>query len=174
MLFSNTHLSIRNQKINSIKSCHIKFDANTILSRLFSWKLIKNLRSISAYGRGFPLGKVFGYHIKYKNLNIVNFGSLCSENIGELNQYDDCDILLIPYAGNSTKHLTEKTLALLDTMKPKIVIPHHWDDFFPPISRMEDLDPLIKQIKEKYPEINVIRLPFEKKKKILSSNAVLN
>ncbi|TFF93026.1 MAG: MBL fold metallo-hydrolase [Promethearchaeota archaeon] len=157
-----------NVYVDPIKSCHIKFDANTILSRLFSWKFIKKLRTVSAYGRGFPLGKVFGYNIKYNNHNILTFGSLCTENLEELEKYVNCDVLLIPYAGNSKKHLTEKTLKLVELLSPKVLIPHHWDDFFPPISRTEDLSPLLKAMERNVPEVNVKILHFEEKQEIIS------
>jgi L-ascorbate metabolism protein UlaG (beta-lactamase superfamily) len=150
-------------EIHPIKSCHISFDARTILSRLFSWNFLKQLKTISKYGRGFPQGKVFGYRLLYKDLSLITFGSLCTKYIQDLEQYKGCDVLLIPYAGNSTKHMVEKTIQLIDVLEPRILIPHHWDNFFPPLSREEDLNPLKEEIKQNFPNINLKILPFEEK-----------
>ncbi|MBD3211948.1 MAG: MBL fold metallo-hydrolase [Candidatus Lokiarchaeota archaeon] len=155
-----------NLEIHPIKSCHISFDARTILSRLFSWNFLKQLKTISKYGRGFPQGKVFGYRLLYKDLSLITFGSLCVKYIQDLEQYKGCDVLLIPYAGNSTKHMVEKTIQLIDVLEPSILIPHHWDNFFPPLSREEDLNSLKEEIKQNYPEINLKILPFEEKTSI--------
>ena len=50
---------------------------------------------------------------------------------------------------------------MIEIKKPKIVIHHHWDNFLPPISRIEDLEPLIKYIVEKFPHIELLILEFE-------------
>jgi L-ascorbate metabolism protein UlaG (beta-lactamase superfamily) len=154
-------------EIHPIKSCHISFDAKTILSRLFSWSFLKQVKTISKYGRGFPQGKVFGYKLLYKDLSLITFGSLCTKYIQNLDQYKGCDVLLIPYAGNSTKHMVKKTIELIEVLEPKILIPHHWDNFFPPLSREEDLNPLKEEIKQNYPDITLIILPFEDKTPII-------
>ncbi|MFW9901693.1 MAG: hypothetical protein ACFFDY_10475 [Candidatus Thorarchaeota archaeon] len=51
---------------------------------------------------------------------------------------------------------------MVEILKPKIVIPNHWDNVMPPISRTEDLEPLIKYITEKFPHIEVLIPEFEK------------
>jgi L-ascorbate metabolism protein UlaG (beta-lactamase superfamily) len=45
-------------------------------------------------------------------------------------------------------------------MQPKIVIPHHQDDFFPPISSMVDIKPFMDGVKRECPhtEIRVLEL----------------
>lgn len=147
-----------NITVEAIKSEHIKFDMNTILSRLFSWKVLKQIKKIIPYGKGFPMGKVFGFCIYYKDIKMVSFGSLWHEYGEILENYQNCDIFLAPLAGNSKKHIAKKGGIIINFLKPKIVIPYHWDDFFPPISRTENLKPFFKHMKKEHPEIKILNL----------------
>ncbi len=152
--------------VELIKSEHIAFDAKTILSRLFSWQFLKQAKSILPYGEGFPKGDVFGFCIYFNNLKIVSFGSLWHKYTEELQKYQLCDIFLVPYAGNSNKHMVKKTEKIIKILRPRILIPIHWDNFFPPISRTEDLKPLLKLMGERFPNIEVIIPEFEKEMNI--------
>ena len=51
---------------------------------------------------------------------------------------------------------------MVEILNPKIVIPNHLDNVMPPISRAEDLEPLIKYIAEKFPHLKVLIPEFEK------------
>ncbi|MHA1344229.1 MAG: MBL fold metallo-hydrolase, partial [Promethearchaeota archaeon] len=148
--------------IEVIKSKHIKFDAETIWARLKSKEFWKELKNIIPYGKGFPRGEVFGFATFYKNKRIIFFGSLYHKYKEILEQYKNCDIFIAPLAGNSKKHLAKKGGQMIDILKPKIVIPIHWDDFFPPISREEDLKPFHLFMKQKHPDIKVLMLEIDK------------
>jgi len=142
--------------VEFIKSEHITFDAKTILSRVFSWQFLKQAKSILPYGKGFPMGDVFGFCIYFNDFKIISFGSLWHKYTEELQKFQPCDIFLVPYAGNSEKHLAKKTGKMAEILKPKIIIPHHWDNFFPPISRTENLEPLLKLMSKKLPNIEIL------------------
>jgi L-ascorbate metabolism protein UlaG (beta-lactamase superfamily) len=148
--------------VELIKSEHIKFDAKTILSRLFSWQFLKQAKSLLPYGKGFPMGDVFGFCVYFNGFKIVSFGSLWHKYTEELQKFSLCDIFLVPYAGNSTRHMVKKTAKMIKILQPKILIPHHWDNFMPPISRTEDLEPLLKLMAKEFPDIEVIIPEFEK------------
>jgi L-ascorbate metabolism protein UlaG (beta-lactamase superfamily) len=147
--------------VESIKSEHVVFDIRTILSKLFSWKVLRKIRTLIRYGKGFPAGKVFGFCIFFNNKKIVSFGSLCPEFPDILKKYENCDIFLAPLAGNSKQHIAEKAGKMIDSLKPKIIIPIHWDDFFPPISWTVDLNPFFKYMEKSYPEKKIIMLDFD-------------
>ena len=72
-----------------------------------------------------------------------------------LRKHGDCDIFVAPLAGNSAKHIAEKGGKMVDLLEPKVVVPLHWDDFYPPISRQEDLEPFHGYMKEKHPNVEV-------------------
>jgi len=145
-----------NLTVEFIKSEHVKFDLNTILSRLFSWKVLKEIKSLAVYGKGFPMGDVFGFCTSFMGKRIVSFGSLWHEYDEILEKYENCDVFIAPLAGNSKKNLAKKGGRIVDLLKPKIIVPVHWDNFFPPISRTEDLKPFFKYIEKNHPNIEVI------------------
>lgn len=145
-----------NITVEFIKSEHVKFDLNTILSRLFSWKVLKQIKSLSAYGKGFPMGEVFGFCTFFQGKKIVSFGSLWHEYEDILKKYENCDVFIAPLAGNSKKNLAKKGGKIVDILKPKIIVPVHWDNFFPPVSRTEDLKPFITYIEKNHPNIEIV------------------
>jgi len=147
--------------VESIKSEHIVFDARTLLSKFFSWKLLKQLRSLLPYRKGFPVGKVFGFCTYFNNKKILSFGSLCHKFPEKFERYENCDIFFAPLAGNSKKHIAEKAGIIINLLNPKIIIPIHWDDFFPPISWNVKLRPFFKHMEKNHPEKKIIILKFD-------------
>jgi len=142
--------------VELIKSEHIKLDLVTILSRLFSWKFLKQILSMAHIGRGFPMGEVFGFNITYLNKKIISFGSLWHKYEDELRKHENCDVFIVPLAGNSKRHIARKAGKMVDILKPKVVIPVHWDNFYPPISRLENLNPFYKYMEARHPNILII------------------
>lgn len=142
--------------VELIKSEHINFDLVTILSRLFSWNFLKQVKPMAYLGRAYAMGKVFGFSTTYLDKKIVSFGSLWHKYDEELKRHEDCDIFIVPLAGNSKKHMAKKAGKMIDILKPKIVIPVHWDNFYPPISRLENLDPFYNYMKNKHPNILIL------------------
>ena len=47
-------------------------------------------------------------------------------------------------------------LNYVKVLKPKIVIPHHHDNFFPPISKLVDIKPFVDKIKNEYRDTSVM------------------
>jgi L-ascorbate metabolism protein UlaG (beta-lactamase superfamily) len=102
------------------------------------------------------MGNVFGFCTRYNGRSIVAFGSLWHEYEDILKKYENCDVFIAPLAGNSKKNIAKKGGKMVDILKPKIVIPVHWDNFFPPISRTEDLSPFFKYMEINHPNIEII------------------
>ena len=55
---------------------------------------------------------------------------------------------------------------MVDILKPKVVIPNHWDNFWPPISRFEDLNPFLSYMESKHPNIEVKMLNIDENTEI--------
>ncbi len=146
--------------IEALPSEHIRFDFETFYSRL---KKLSNLRYLSAsakLGRWFPKADVLGYCVHYKGKRIVIYGSLSSKHAEYFRDtYKDCDLLLIPLAGNSADNMAKKGLELTKKLSPKMVIPIHQDNFFPPISRKENIHPYKEELEKHYP-----KTPFQELK----------
>lgn len=144
-----------NISVEVLKSKHIRFDLNTIFARVKNkefWKDLKNIRPFTKLGKG----PVLAFCVKYKNKTFITYGSLWHKYIDVLNSHRGCDVFIAPLAGNSKQHIAKKAGKMIEILRPKIVIPLHWDDFYPPVSRKEDLRPFMKFMKINYPETEVL------------------
>ncbi|NVM30413.1 MAG: MBL fold metallo-hydrolase [Candidatus Helarchaeota archaeon] len=143
-------------KLTVIKSKHIKFGFTTILWRFFQWKVLKSLRSLLRDFTKYPKGDVFGFFFQLKKeaLTFCHFGSggYYQEELEKI-----CpDLFLAPVAGrrNAPKVVAQMTKFL----NPKMVIGHHWDDAFPPISWRVSIEEFEEEVKKLLPDI-VVKTP---------------
>lgn len=150
-----------NITVEAIESEHIRFDAETIFSRIFSLRFLKEVRSLLPYNRYFPKGEVFGFYTKGGDKRIVSFGSLCDKYLNTLKKFSGCDVLLIPLAGNSTRNLIKKGLRVIEALSPHKIIPIHWDNFFPPLSKTENIKPFIDEVKKNFPDTKISILQID-------------
>jgi len=63
------------------------------------------------------------------------------------------DLLLIPLQGNT--HICDIALEYVRILKPRLVIPHHQDDFYPPVSSSVDIRPFVMNVVESCPGTEV-------------------
>jgi L-ascorbate metabolism protein UlaG (beta-lactamase superfamily) len=68
------------------------------------------------------------------------------------------DLLLVPLQGHS--HICDIAFNYVRVLKPRMVIPHHQDNFYPPISTAVDITPFIKAVNEKCPETAIRVIEF--------------
>ncbi|MCP4672658.1 MAG: hypothetical protein GY857_15290, partial [Desulfobacula sp.] len=73
------------------------------------------------------------------------------------------DLLLVPLQGHSD--ICNIAANYVKILQPEIVIPHHQDDFYPPISKKIDIRPFIKNVKKECPDTSI---------KIMQINETLN
>ncbi|MHA1371215.1 MAG: MBL fold metallo-hydrolase [Promethearchaeota archaeon] len=149
-------------KVTVIKSKHIRFNLMLILRKLFSGSLlkVKKLTGLSVRETlKYKKGDVFGYLFEFSNgKKLVHFGSggYLKEELEKLPK--NIDIFLAPVAGRDD---CDKVLAkMANIFKPKMIIPHHYDNFFPPISwyAYGDFD---KEMKKLNPNIEINKLEHE-------------
>ncbi|MDD1777740.1 MAG: MBL fold metallo-hydrolase [Candidatus Helarchaeota archaeon] len=149
-------LEFESFKVTVIKSKHIKFGLSTLLWKFFSWKVIKSLGSLIGVLRKYPKGDVFGFFFELKKepLSFCHFGSggFYPEELEKFHP----DLFLAPVAGrrNAPAVLAKMTSHL----KPKMVIGHHWDDFFPPISWRVPIEQFEVEVKKLLPDI-IVKIP---------------
>jgi L-ascorbate metabolism protein UlaG (beta-lactamase superfamily) len=120
-------------KVGVIKSKHIKFDAKSIIRVLFNLELWRNIKSLSRMLKGYPKGDVFGFDVRLGNEGrLVFFGSLCKQYPEILKEHANPDVLVIPIAGRF--NCDKIGLEVARIVSPKVVIPVHHDNFYPPIT----------------------------------------
>ena len=66
------------------------------------------------------------------------------------------DCLLVPLQGNS--RINEIGARIVEKLRPESVIPHHHDDFYPPISRSIDISKFRKIVKDTFPSTRILEL----------------
>ncbi len=139
-------------KARAFFSRHIRFDLPLILSTL----LKTNIRSFQYLPliRAFPCGRVLSWRFEVEGRVILFFGS-AGESSEELDHIHDrpIDILLLPLQGHS--NICRIGLDYVRCLTPRMVIPHHHDDFFPPISRTVDIRPFVQAVQKECPGTQV-------------------
>ena len=88
-----------------------------------------------------------------------HFGSAgCTEGeLARLAVLSSPDVLLFPLQGHS--RVCRIAARIVERLKPRVVIPHHHDDFYPPISQAVDIAPFVRSVGELLPPVKVVELP---------------
>lgn len=134
----------------SVTECeHIRFDLKLIVKTVP--RILKEGRDLLPLTRGMPAGPVLNHFFDFGDTTVLHLGSLglTPEQVTSLG-VPSPDILLIPLQGHS--RICRMAAELVAVLRPRVVIPEHHDDFFPPISRMIDIEPFRLLLKELLPE----------------------
>jgi L-ascorbate metabolism protein UlaG (beta-lactamase superfamily) len=136
-------------------SRHVKFDIPLVVRTLCRMGP-SGYRRIAKAGisRNYPLGQVLSWRFTINGYIIHHFGSAGSTR-QELERHagKPLDLLLVPLQGNT--HICEIALDYVRILKPRMVIPHHQDDFYPPVSSAVDIRPFVMRAYEECPETEV-------------------
>ncbi len=134
-------------------SRHVRFDFKLVVSTLL--KINARFFSILPYFRQFPCGQVLGWRFFLEGRSVLFYGSAGATR-EELEQTaaDPVDILLMPLQGHFD--ICAIALKFVTILKPAIVIPHHHDNFFPPVSKTVDIRPFVDGVARTRPQTRVI------------------
>ncbi len=137
----------------AIFSRHVRFDLSLVLSTLMKINL-RFFRYLPLI-RNFPCGQVLSWLFYIEDRVIRFFGSVGSSP-EELERMGDIpvDILMLPLQGHSD--ICKIGLSYVKHLKPAIVIPHHYDSFFPPISKTVDINAFVDGVKKHHPKTRVV------------------
>ncbi|MFA5399314.1 MAG: MBL fold metallo-hydrolase [Dehalococcoidia bacterium] len=136
-------------------SRHVKFDIPLVVRTL--WRIgPSGYCRISKTGisSSYPLGQVLSWRFTINGYIIHHFGSAGS-TADELKRLSarPLDLLLVPLQGNT--RICDIALEYVRVLKPRLVIPHHQDDFYPPISSAVDIRPFVMKVYETCPDTEV-------------------
>jgi L-ascorbate metabolism protein UlaG (beta-lactamase superfamily) len=148
-------ISLDGLEAQAFYSRHVQFDR---------WLLIKTFARInfrlSRYLpliREYPEGQVLSWRFIIEGKVIHHFGSAGStpdelERLGK----QSTDILLVPMQGHTL--IDQIAHKYVQALQPKMVIPHHQDNFFPPISTMIDTNTFTERVKQTNPDTAIRKL----------------
>ena len=133
-------------------SRHVKFDIPLVARTL--WRIGPGYRRLSSVHRSYPVGQVLSWRFTINGYIMHHFGSGGStpEELERL-AARPLDLLLVPLQGHT--HICDIAFEYVRVLKPRMVIPHHQDDFYPPISTAVDVSPFVKKVRENCPGTEV-------------------
>ncbi|AZZ35444.1 hypothetical protein CIK05_01060 [Bdellovibrio sp. qaytius] len=155
---SNEEMLLKKFNLRAYKSSHAKFDLPLVYSTLKRCKL-GDCAKLCGLGFGYPKGMVQTYSFEIKNKKILFISSAgCTEK--ELLMYRNLEIdyLLAPLQGHT--HIQEIVAKQTMIINPKVVIPHHHDDFYPPISQSISVEVFKDKLKHLGFKGNVLEIPL--------------
>ena len=146
-------------RINVYRGKHIHKDFKIILHTLLSPRIFhffRNFRFIIYAYRRFPeAGETVCFELSAEGKRVLILGSLGLDP--DCFYPDSPDLLILPYQGSSREDLLAQAGRVIDRIRPRRIMLSHFDDAFPPISRNIDTRSLRRMMKERFPDISVIK-----------------
>jgi len=134
-------------------SRHVHFDLPLIVATLrrAGWEWLTALNLALRY----PAGQVLSWRFTAGGVAVHFFGSAGASR-AELRRLagQRVDALLVPLQGHS--RIGEIVLSYAEALRPRVLIPHHWDDFYPPLFPSVDPMPFVEMARRRFPDIRVI------------------
>ncbi|WDP90872.1 MAG: MBL fold metallo-hydrolase [Desulfobacter sp.] len=129
-------------------SRHIRFDFRLMAATLA--RVGRRLPDIIPLFANFPCGQVLSWQFELEGRRIRFFGSAGAsdkelEGIGK----GEVDILMLPLQGHSK--ICAKGARHVRFLEPGMVIPHHQDDFYPPVSQTVDISDFVHRVQQDCP-----------------------
>lgn len=125
-------------KVRAFRSSHVKFDIPLIFSTLKRCTF-KDCLHVGYLGLAYPKGLVQTYlfEVGGKKVLFISSGGCTDAELVEYRKLE-VDYLLAPLQGHSSiQELIAKQTVMI---QPQVVIPHHHDDFYAPLSQNISVD----------------------------------
>lgn len=84
-------------------------------------------------------------------------GGCTEKELDRLARLGSPDVLMFPLQGHS--HICRIATRVVERLQPRVVIPHHHDDFYPPISQAVDIGLFVEAVSGLSPPVEVVTLP---------------
>ncbi|QDK46527.1 hypothetical protein DOM22_15805 [Bdellovibrio sp. ZAP7] len=154
----NKETLFKSFNMRAFKSAHVKFDIPLVLSTIKQCS-VKDCMHICGLGLGYPKGLVQTYYFESGGKKFL-FMSSAGADQRELEMYRglEIDYLLAPLQGHSRiQEIAAKQTAII---RPKVVIPHHWDDFYPPLTQNVSVEIFREKLKHVEFKGEVLEMPL--------------
>lgn len=161
---SNTEILFKPFKLRAFRSAHTRFDLPLILSTVKRCG-VQGCLEACGLGLGYPKGLVQSYFFEVNGKKILFVSSAgCTEDELLMYQKLEVDYFLAPLQGHSK--IQEIAAKQTSIIKPKVVIPHHHDDFYPPLSQNISVEVFRDKLKEMSFKGDVLEIPLFKSSQI--------
>lgn len=166
--------TLARKRVNSARICRVTEDGYTVdfghyraqafFSRHIKFDLPLVARTLKRIGRGalpllhmhtgYPMGQVLTWRFTIGHYTIQHFGSAGASR-AELERLAGMplDLLLLPLQGHT--QICNIAMEYVRMLRPRTVIPHHHDDFYPPISDGIDISAFVYSVRESCPGTDV-------------------
>ena len=136
--------------IDVVPTRHIRFDARLVLSTIPG--ILRERRLVKGLSH-YQSGAVMIYTFDFEGLRVIHIGSLGLQpgDVAKLGLTEPKpDMLLLPVQGHTD--ICRRAALVTTAIRPRAVVPQHHDNFFPPISRVIDIEPFRKMVAELVPD----------------------
>lgn len=138
-------------RVQAVPSRHVVFDVALVARTAL--RCLPHLKSLAGKGTAYyPAGDVYGYFIEVEGRSLYHIGSAWL-NPEDMEDWE-VDMFFVPVQGRSD--ITDLAAQIAAELKPRIVVPHHHDDFYPPLSRYIDLEPFKQSLYGLMPRVRMI------------------
>ncbi len=115
----------------AVPARHVTFDIPLVLST--AWRCLPHLYDLARVSTTrYPCGQALGWYVEVEGKRLFHLGSACLPSGLD----DEVDAFLVPVQGRTD--IFSVAADLVSRVEPSMVIPHHHDDFYPPLSRYID------------------------------------
>lgn len=156
----NKEYILKQLKLRAFKSKHITFDMPLVLETIHRCGL-RGCLGMCSRGLLYPKGLVQTYLFEVKQKKFL-FMSSAGATKNELEEYRklEIDYFLVPLQGHS--QIQKIAAQMVVAINPKAVIPHHHDDFYPPLSQNISLDLFKDELSKLSCRSKLIEIPLFK------------
>lgn len=145
--------SIGDIAVRTFQSRHCRFDLVTILGVLFdprTWLRLGNAVDLLRDCKRFKITDdiyALEFSCEGKKLLVLGSAGLDGDTVYETN----ADLLVFPYQGRSGMH--RYMVPFVERLRPKAVMPDHFDDAFPPLTHTVSTKKFLSAMKKRFPEV---------------------
>ncbi len=138
-------------RVEAVPSRHVVFDLPLVLRT--TARCLSHLPLLLEGGSLMAgAGEVFGYLIEAEGKTLFHLGSAFMHN-GSLGGRK-VNVFFVPVQGHSD--IAALAARLVEEVRPDIVVPHHHDDFHPPLSQNVDLAPFKRELEKMLPRVRLL------------------
>jgi len=140
-------------RVRAFYSAHVRFDLELMAKTLV--RVGCRVFAILALFTTYPCGQVLSWRMEVDGRTVHFFGSAgaTAQELSRLRRLGFVDLLLVPLQGHS--RICHICLSMVRRLQPAMVIPHHHDDFYPPLSQAVDIRPFLDGL-ARMPETRVM------------------